>query len=74
MIALIDDGIAVTSRSSEDCMTFGIRLQEALNEFTSAFLPHMKQEEEVFQVTSINIVVLLWFLYYKKSLSQIHSY
>ncbi|PNF30508.1 hypothetical protein B7P43_G09943 [Cryptotermes secundus] len=49
MIALIDDGIAVTSRSSEDCMTFGIRLQEALNEFTSAFLPHMKQEEEVFQ-------------------------
>jgi hypothetical protein len=58
MIALIDDGIALTSRSSEDCMTFGVRLQEALNEFTSAFLPHMEQEEEIFQVTSIIIMVL----------------
>jgi len=50
MISLIDDGIAVRSRSSEDCMAFGMRLQEALNEFTSDFLPHMKEEEEVFQV------------------------
>jgi predicted DNA-binding protein with PD1-like motif len=50
MISLIDDGIAVRTRSSEDCVTFGIRLQQAVNEFTSAFLPHMKQEEEVFQV------------------------
>jgi len=31
-------------------MAFGMRLQEALNEFTSDFLPHMKEEEEVFQV------------------------
>jgi hypothetical protein len=59
MIALIDDGIAVTSRSSEDCMTFGIRLQEALNKFTSTFLPHMEQEEEIFQVTGISITVLI---------------
>ena len=50
MISLIDDGIAVRSRSSEDCMAFGMRLQEALNEFTSDFLPHMREEEEVFQV------------------------
>ncbi|XP_021933210.1 F-box/LRR-repeat protein 5-like isoform X2 [Zootermopsis nevadensis] len=49
MMALIDDGIAVRSRSSEDSMAFGMRLQQALNDFTSTFLPHMEQEEEIFQ-------------------------
>jgi hypothetical protein len=39
-------------------MYFGIRLQDALNKFTSTFLPHMEQEEEIFQVTSISIMVL----------------
>jgi hypothetical protein len=52
MMALIDDGIAVRSRSSEDSMAFGMRLQQALNDFTSTFLPHMEQEEEIFQVIS----------------------
>lgn len=53
MMALIDDGIAVRSRSSEDSMAFGMRLQQALNDFTSTFLPHMEQEEEIFQVVQL---------------------
>ncbi|KFM78401.1 F-box/LRR-repeat protein 5, partial [Stegodyphus mimosarum] len=49
MLALVEDGYSCTSKPEADRINFGIKLQNALQEFTGSFLPHMKEEEEVFQ-------------------------
>ncbi|XP_069694323.1 F-box/LRR-repeat protein 5-like [Periplaneta americana] len=49
MITLIDDGYSMKSKSSEDCLEFGLRLQKAVTEFPETFYPHMREEEKIFQ-------------------------
>lgn len=48
---LVDSGylhINKTKTTSEK-ISFGVKLRKALNQFTRRFVPHMKEEEEVFQ-------------------------
>lgn len=48
---LVDTGylhINKTKTTSEK-ISFGVKLRKALNQFTRRFVPHMKEEEEVFQ-------------------------
>uniref|UniRef100_A0A2R5LA06 Putativereceptor for ubiquitination targets n=1 Tax=Ornithodoros turicata TaxID=34597 RepID=A0A2R5LA06_9ACAR len=47
ILALVRDGYACTDQSER--VHYGQKLQHALDEFTEVFLPHMKEEEEVFQ-------------------------
>lgn len=49
MLALVRDGYSCTNKSETERLNYGLRLQHALVEFTEKFLPHMKEEEEVFQ-------------------------
>lgn len=49
MLALVEDGYSCTSKTETERMNFGLKLRHALQEFTGSFLPHMKEEEEVFQ-------------------------
>ncbi|GIX84853.1 hypothetical protein CDAR_490711 [Caerostris darwini] len=49
MLALVQDGYSCTSKTEAERINFGLKLQHALQEFTGSFLPHMKEEEEVFQ-------------------------
>uniref|UniRef100_A0A2L2XX96 Putative f-box and leucine-rich repeat protein 5 n=1 Tax=Parasteatoda tepidariorum TaxID=114398 RepID=A0A2L2XX96_PARTP len=49
MLALVKDGYSCTSKPEAERINFGIKLQDALQDFTCSFLPHMKEEEEVFQ-------------------------
>ncbi|GFU12516.1 hypothetical protein NPIL_661251 [Nephila pilipes] len=49
MLALVEDGYSCTSKTETERINFGLKLRHALQEFTGSFLPHMKEEEEVFQ-------------------------
>ncbi|CAL1291664.1 unnamed protein product [Larinioides sclopetarius] len=49
MLALVEDGYSCTSKTEAERINFGLKLRQALQEFTGSFLPHMKEEEEVFQ-------------------------
>ncbi|XP_055947771.1 F-box/LRR-repeat protein 5-like isoform X1 [Argiope bruennichi] len=49
MLALVEYGYSCSSKTEAERINFGLRLQHALQEFTGSFLPHMKEEEEVFQ-------------------------
>lgn len=49
ILALVEDGYSCTSKTEAERINFGIKLRNALQEFTGVFLPHMKEEEEVFQ-------------------------
>ncbi|XP_054713378.1 F-box/LRR-repeat protein 5-like [Uloborus diversus] len=49
MLALVKDGYSCTSKPEAERINFGVKLENALREFTGSFLPHMKEEEEVFQ-------------------------
>lgn len=37
------------TKTTSEKISFGIKLRKALNHFTKRFVPHMKEEEEVFQ-------------------------
>ncbi|KAG8196333.1 hypothetical protein JTE90_013818 [Oedothorax gibbosus] len=47
MLSLVEAGYACCHE--EERKSFGRRLQRALQDFNSTFLPHMREEEEVFQ-------------------------
>ncbi|GBN40310.1 F-box/LRR-repeat protein 5 [Araneus ventricosus] len=47
MLALVEDGYSCTSKTEAERINFGLKLRQALQEFTGSFLPHMKEEEEV---------------------------
>ncbi|CAN8001671.1 unnamed protein product [Ixodes hexagonus] len=49
MLALVHDGYSCTNKSESERLNYGLRLRHALLEFTDKFLPHMREEEEVFQ-------------------------
>ena len=37
------------SKTTSERLSFGVRLRKALSQFTKRFVPHMKEEEEIFQ-------------------------
>ncbi len=37
------------TKTPSEKISFGVKLRKALNQFTERFLPHMKEEEEIFQ-------------------------
>ncbi|KAK2165310.1 hypothetical protein LSH36_52g07052 [Paralvinella palmiformis] len=47
MIRLLKDGYK--KKTEQDRLNYGLQLKKALEDFTRIFLPHMKEEEEVFQ-------------------------
>lgn len=51
LIQLVDSGYIFLDKqkSASEKINYGMQLRKALKEFVRSFLPHMKQEEEVFQ-------------------------
>lgn len=49
ILDLVQDGYSFVVKTVAECVNYGIKLQNAVEEFTDLFLPHMKEEEEVFQ-------------------------
>jgi len=45
MLQLLQDGF--NKSTVQDRLNYGLQLTKELEEFTSAFLPHMQEEEEV---------------------------
>lgn len=45
MLSLVEAGYSCAQE--EERMRFGMRLRRALHDFTTSFLPHMREEEEV---------------------------
>lgn len=48
-------GIGVKQSSVGERLRFGLRLQRAFDEFVRNFLPHMEEEEQVFQASAFNL-------------------
>ena len=64
LLDLVDKGylhVNKTKTNSEK-INFGIKLRKALNQFTKRFVPHMKEEEEVYFKYLYGSDVLLFFL------------
>uniref|UniRef100_K1R0L1 F-box/LRR-repeat protein 5 n=1 Tax=Magallana gigas TaxID=29159 RepID=K1R0L1_MAGGI len=49
MLRLLQDGYQCRDKSEVDRENYGIKLRSALEDFTRKFIPHMEEEEEVFQ-------------------------
>ncbi|XP_069101137.1 F-box/LRR-repeat protein 5-like [Argopecten irradians] len=49
MLNLFQDGYKCTEKTDADRINYGIKLRKALEDFTNNFLPHMEEEEEIFQ-------------------------
>ncbi|XP_071517199.1 F-box/LRR-repeat protein 5-like isoform X1 [Panulirus ornatus] len=49
IVQLVRTGSQVRDRSIGERISFGLKLQEAFEEFVQNFLPHMEEEEQVFQ-------------------------
>jgi len=49
ILKLLNEGYTCTSRTVSERVDFGFQLQKAVFEFTEKFIPHMEEEEEVFQ-------------------------
>ncbi|KAK6174979.1 hypothetical protein SNE40_013526 [Patella caerulea] len=49
MLELVEDGFDWTWRPQADRMHYGFKLRRALEDFTQTFIPHMEEEEAVFQ-------------------------
>ncbi|XP_045165355.2 F-box/LRR-repeat protein 5-like [Mercenaria mercenaria] len=49
MLKFLQDGYKCTKKSDADRNNYGLQLRQELEDFTETFLPHMEEEEEVFQ-------------------------
>ncbi|CAC5415804.1 FBXL5 [Mytilus coruscus] len=49
ILELVQDGYKCTQKTEVDRKNFGTKLRKALEDFTETFIPHMEEEEEVFQ-------------------------
>ncbi|KAL3852519.1 hypothetical protein ACJMK2_016147 [Sinanodonta woodiana] len=49
ILSLLEDGYQCTKKSDAERINYGIKLRKALEDFTQDFIPHMEEEEEVFQ-------------------------
>lgn len=46
---MLQDGYTCTNKPLSERIIFGSQLQKVVSEFTEQFIPHMKEEEEIFQ-------------------------
>lgn len=51
LLNLVETGYLFTNKTktTSERISYGVRLRKALNKFTKIFVPHMKEEEEIFQ-------------------------
>ncbi|XP_071136897.1 F-box/LRR-repeat protein 5-like [Mytilus edulis] len=49
ILELVQDGYKCTQKTETDRKNFGTKLRKALEDFTETFIPHMEEEEAVFQ-------------------------
>ena len=49
ILNLLRDGYTCTSKPISERISFGSQLQKAVSDFTRHFIPHMQEEEEIFQ-------------------------
>ncbi|XP_061195443.1 F-box/LRR-repeat protein 5-like [Saccostrea echinata] len=49
MLMLLQDGYHCREKGEVDRQNYGIKLRSALEDFTQKFIPHMEEEEEIFQ-------------------------
>ncbi|XP_041349076.1 F-box/LRR-repeat protein 5-like [Gigantopelta aegis] len=49
MLSLLQQGHSMARTTDMERVNFGLKLRQALEDFTEQFLPHMEEEEEVFQ-------------------------
>jgi hypothetical protein len=51
LLNLVETGYMFTNRTktTSERISYGIKLRQALNKFNKIFVPHMKEEEEIFQ-------------------------
>lgn len=49
MLKLFSDGIRYSTKSESERIKYGMKLREELERFQEHFLPHMREEEEIFQ-------------------------
>lgn len=49
ILELLKDGYTCTNKPIMERMSFGSQLQKMISEFTQHFIPHMEEEEEIFQ-------------------------
>ena len=49
ILNLLRDGYTCTSKPISEQISFGSQLQKAVSDFTQHFIPHMQEEEEIFQ-------------------------
>ena len=47
MLRLLQQGHSMASTTDTERLNFGLKLRQALEDFTQQFLPHMEEEEEV---------------------------
>ena len=68
MLNLFEDGYKCRKKSEADRSNFGLKLRQALEEFTRTFLPHMAEEEQVgklFKILFCHSKLILKFVYSK---------
>lgn len=53
VVQLVRQGTQVREGSVGERITFGQQLQQAFGDFVNTFLPHMEEEEQVFQVSQL---------------------
>ncbi len=86
LLDLVDMGYMHVNktRTTSDRISFGMKLRKALNQFTNRFVPHMKEEEEVFQpllmkhfteeeLLEMKILVIKSHMQQRKSQNALHS-
>lgn len=54
VVQLVRQGTQVREGSVGERITFGQQLQQAFEGFVNTFLPHMEEEEQVFQVSQLH--------------------
>ncbi|KAL5013391.1 hypothetical protein ScPMuIL_007661 [Solemya velum] len=59
ILSLLRDGYRTAEETAGDRVNFGLQLQRTLEDFTEKFLPHMEEEEEVFQPLLIKYFTLM---------------
>ncbi|KZS10931.1 Uncharacterized protein APZ42_024579 [Daphnia magna] len=74
ILNLLRDGYTCTSKSISERINFGSQLQKAVSEFTKQFIPHMEEEEEIFQPMLMKYFAYEELLLLKQQVIQQHEF
>lgn len=70
ILHLVEDGY--TKKTVQDRVNYGLQLRKKLEDFTEDFLPHMQQEEEVFQPLLLQYFTHKELCELRKTVIQLH--